>query len=35
MPPAEALAWAYAAWLLADPLDYLGEERAGSATGSS
>jgi hypothetical protein len=27
MPPAEALAWAYATWLLADLLDYLGEQR--------
>ena len=27
MPPAEALAWAYTAWLLADLLDDLGEER--------
>jgi hypothetical protein len=27
MPPAEALAWAYTTWLLADLLDYLGEER--------
>jgi hypothetical protein len=27
MPPAEALAWAYTTWLLADLLDYLGEQR--------
>jgi hypothetical protein len=27
MPPAEALAWAYTTWLLADLLDYLGQER--------
>jgi hypothetical protein len=27
MTPAEALAWAYTTWLLADLLDYLGEER--------
>ena len=27
MPAAEALAWAYTTWLLADLLDYLGEER--------
>jgi hypothetical protein len=27
MAPAEALAWAYATWLLADLLDDLGEER--------
>jgi hypothetical protein len=27
MMPAEALAWAYTTWLLADLLDYLGEER--------
>jgi hypothetical protein len=27
MPPAEALAWAYTAWLLADLLDFLGQER--------
>jgi hypothetical protein len=27
MAPAEALAWAYTTWLLADLLDYLGEER--------
>ena len=27
MPPAESLAWAYTTWLLADLLDYLGEER--------
>ena len=27
MPPAEALAWAYTTWLLADLLDYLAEER--------
>ena len=26
MAPAEALAWAYTTWLLADLLDYLGEE---------
>jgi hypothetical protein len=26
MPPGEALAWAYTTWLLADLLDYLGEE---------
>jgi hypothetical protein len=27
MAPAEALAWAYTTWLLADLLDYLGHER--------
>ena len=27
MPPAEALAFAYTTWLVADLLDYLGEER--------
>jgi hypothetical protein len=27
MPPAEALAWAYTTWLLADLLDYVGDER--------
>jgi hypothetical protein len=27
MPPGEALAWAYITWLLADLLDYLGEQR--------
>jgi hypothetical protein len=27
MPPAEGLAFAYTAWLVADLLDYLGEER--------
>jgi hypothetical protein len=27
MPPDEALAWAYTTWLLADLLDYLGQER--------
>jgi hypothetical protein len=27
MPPAEGLAWAYATWLVADLLDFLGEER--------
>jgi hypothetical protein len=27
MPPTEALAWAYTTWLLADLLDYLGQER--------
>jgi hypothetical protein len=27
MAPAEALAWAYTTWLLADLLDFLGEER--------
>jgi hypothetical protein len=27
MAPAEALAWAYTTWLLADLLDYLGQER--------
>jgi hypothetical protein len=27
LPPAEALAWAYTTWLLADLLDYLGQER--------
>jgi hypothetical protein len=27
MPPAEALAWAYTTWLLADLLDYLGQKR--------
>jgi hypothetical protein len=27
MPPGEALAWAYTTWLLADLLDYLGEQR--------
>ena len=27
IPPAEALAWAYTTWLLADLLDYLGEQR--------
>jgi hypothetical protein len=27
MPAGEALAWAYTTWLLADLLDYLGEER--------
>jgi hypothetical protein len=27
MPAAEALAWAYTTWLLADLLDYLGQER--------
>ena len=27
MPPGEALAWAYTTWLVADLLDYLGEER--------
>jgi hypothetical protein len=27
MPPAEALAWAYTTWLLADLLDYLGQAR--------
>ena len=26
MPAAEALAWAYTTWLVADLLDYLGEE---------
>ena len=26
MPPGEALAWAYTTWLVADLLDYLGEE---------
>jgi hypothetical protein len=27
MPAGEALAWAYTTWLVADLLDYLGEER--------
>jgi hypothetical protein len=27
MPPGEGLAFAYTAWLVADLLDYLGEER--------
>jgi hypothetical protein len=26
MPPSEALVWVYTTWLLADLLDYLGQE---------